>query len=50
MLRNSGAADGKAAGELADGGWAAAQQIEDGLARGIGERAQQLPLVGHTLR
>ena len=50
VLRYGGAADGKLIGEFADGGRAAAQQVENSLAGGIGEGGQLVRSVSHTLR
>ena len=49
MLRHCGTADRKLARELADRGWPPAQQVQDGLAGGIGEGRQQLLFVSHYL-
>ena len=49
MLRYSGTADGQLGGQFAHGGRALPQQIENGLAGRIGEGAQQLRSVSHTL-
>lgn len=50
VLRDGGTADRKAAGELADGGRPAPEQVDDRLTGGVGERAEHLPSVSHTLR
>jgi len=50
MLRNSGAADRKLAGELTDSGGPLSKQIEDCLPRGVRKDAEQLACVSHTLR
>lgn len=50
VLRDGGTADRKAAGELADGGRPAPEQVDEGLTGGIGERTEHLPSVSHTLR
>ena len=50
VLRDGGTADRKAAGELADGGRPAPEQMDEGLTGRIGERAEHLPSVSHTLR
>ncbi len=49
VLRNGGTAYGKLAGQFADRGRLPPQQVEDRLASGVGERAQHLPSVSHTL-
>jgi len=50
VLRNGGTAHRELAGQLADRGRIAAQQADDGLTRGIGQRAQHVPSVAHALR
>lgn len=37
VLGDGGTADGEAIGEVADGGGSFAQEVENGLARGVGE-------------
>jgi len=49
MLRHCGTADRKLARELADCGCPPAQQVQDGLAGGIGKRRQQFLFVSHDL-
>ena len=49
VLRHSGTAYGKTVGEFADRRGPAPQQVDHTLASGIGECAQHLPSVGHTL-
>jgi len=49
MLRYGGTANGQLGGQFADGARALPQQIENGLAGRIGEGAQQLRSVSHTL-
>ena len=50
MLRDRGPAYRKAAGQFADGQRAAPQQVQHGLARGIGESRQHRLMVSHDLR
>jgi hypothetical protein len=50
VLRYGGAADGKVIGQFADSGGAAAEQIENSLAGGIGEGCKPVCSVSHTLR
>ena len=47
MLRYSGAGDRQPRGQVADGGGPLAQQVQNRLARGMRERAQQLHSVSH---
>jgi len=49
MLRYGWAGDRKVASQLADRRRALAKEIDNGLARGMREGAQQLPSVSHTL-
>jgi len=49
MLRHRGAADRKLVRELADRGCPPAQQVQDGLAGGIGEGRQEPLFVSHDL-
>lgn len=48
VLRNGGTADGKTAGEFPHGGGLPPEQVENGLAGGVRERAEHLPSVSHT--
>ena len=50
VLRHSRTADRQTAGEFTDRRRLAAEQVEHGLARRIGERPHHLPSVSHTLR
>lgn len=50
VLRYGRAADGKLIGQFADSGGAAAQQVENSLAGGIGKGGQLVRSVSHTLR
>jgi len=50
VLRDRGPAYRKVAGQFADGQSAAPQQVQHGLARGIGERCQHRLTVSHDLR
>jgi hypothetical protein len=50
VLRYGRPAYWKLAGQFTDRRRAAAQQIDDGLAGGVGERAEHLRSVSHTLR
>lgn len=50
VLRDRGPAHGKAIGQFADGQRAAPQQVQHGLASGIGESGQQRLTVSHDLR
>lgn len=49
MLRYGGTTDGKLGSQFADGRRPLPQQVENGLSSRIGEGAQQLPSVSHTL-
>lgn len=49
VLRHRGAAYWELAGQFADGCWAFAEQVNQALAGGIGERAQHLALVSHSV-
>jgi len=50
VLRDGGPADGQAVSQFADGQRAPPQQVQDGLARGIGECGQNGLMVSHDLR
>ena len=50
VLRYGRAADGKLIGQFADSGGAAAQQVENSLAGGIGKGGKLVHSVSHTLR
>lgn len=49
VLRDSGTAYGKLAGQFADRGRLAPQQVEDCMPGRVRERPQHLPSVSHTL-
>lgn len=50
VLGYGGPAHGKTAGQLADGPRAAPQEVQHGLARGIGEGGEHRLMVSHDLR